>query len=305
MSTSFIPSNNLVPASALAAELQQYELIWRQQTLIVKRVDHGNLHLVSLQNPDRIVACLQRSPIERVKLDPNFNEATLTLWANAGQQAGKTVFLRLPGAAKLPSRQASLSWRLKCWVDRMAASLLLLLLSPLLMAIALLIMVSDPGPVLFQQWRVGKRGQLFQILKFRTMVVDAAAQHHQVMQHQVNSLHKLENDPRLTPLGGWLRRYSLDELPQLINVLRGEMSLVGPRPWALYDAIRVNPQLRQRLNALPGMTGLWQVMMRSHLRDLDAVNRCDLDYLSNWSALQDFKILLLTIPKVLSRFGAY
>lgn len=281
------------------------ELIWRQQTLIVKQVKHPNQHLISLQHPDRLIACLQRSPITRVKLDPTLDETTLIRWAEACQQAGKTAFLRLPGAPHLPSKQAKVSWRLKCGFDRIAAALLLILCSPLLLGIAGLILLTSGRPILFSQWRVGDRGRLFQIFKFRTMIPGAAAQHHQLMQHQVGRLHKLEQDPRLTPLGYWLRCYSLDELPQLLNVLRGEMSLVGPRPWALYDALRVQGRQRQRLHALPGMTGLWQVQMRSHQRDLDTVNRCDLDYLKTWSPLQDFKILLLTIPKVLSRFGAY
>jgi lipopolysaccharide/colanic/teichoic acid biosynthesis glycosyltransferase len=136
------------------------------------------------------------------------------------------------------------------------------------------------------------------------MVTGAELYHHQVMGHQAG-LHKCENDPRVTPIGRWMRKYSLDELPQLFNVLRGEMSLVGPRPWALYDAVRLSPAVRQRLNALPGITGIWQVTGRSHLRDLDAVNRVDLRYMGNWSLRQDFKILLLTVPKVLSGFGAF
>jgi len=128
--------------------------------------------------------------------------------------------------------------------------------------------------------------------------------HHQVMTDQ-DGLHKLENDPRVTSVGRWLRRHSLDELPQLINVLRGEMSLVGPRPWALYDVVRISPDLQQRLNALPGMTGAWQVQARSTQLDISVVNRSDLQYLESWSLRRDFKFLLLTIPKVLSGFGAY
>ncbi|MDX2231931.1 MAG: sugar transferase [Leptolyngbyaceae cyanobacterium bins.349] len=279
-------------------------LVWRQNILIVKTAHHRNQHLSALKTLPRLVACLQRSAVNRVRLDASLSEATLSLWAEACKQAGKQAYLRLPSAAELPQKRAKVAWWLKCLVDRVAATLLLLLLSPLLLAIAFLIKVSSPGPVLFTQWRVGKRGRLFQILKFRTMVLGAEQLHHQVMDGQPG-LHKLEHDPRLTPLGYWLRQYSLDEFPQLVNVLRGEMSLVGPRPWALYDAARVSPTLQHRLNALPGMTGKWQIEMRSHLRDIDAVNRSDLDYLRNWSALQDFKILLLTIPKVLSRFGAY
>ncbi|HEY9662477.1 MAG TPA: heterocyst development glycosyltransferase HepC, partial [Allocoleopsis sp.] len=212
--------------------------------------------------------------------------------------------LQIPNTPALPRKTAKLPWWCKRLFDQSLAILVLLLLSPLLIGLALLIRSQSPGPVLFQQWRVGERGRLFQIYKFRTMIDGAEQLHDQVMGNQAG-LHKHKNDPRITPIGQWMRKYSLDELPQLLNVLRGEMSIVGPRPWALYDAIRISPALRGRLNALPGMTGAWQITTRSHLLDLDAVTRCDLEYLSSWSFRQDLKILLLTIPKVLVGFGAY
>jgi lipopolysaccharide/colanic/teichoic acid biosynthesis glycosyltransferase len=295
-------SSQLAQPKKSTPVLSPYALRWRQQMLLVTRTDEKNNR--SPDDPNRLVGCLRFSPVELVKLDPTLNEATLMLWANACQSTGKAAFLSLPSAPELPHKRAKLTWMVKCLVDRVTAALLLVLLSPLMLGLAALIWTQSPGPILFRQWRVGKRGKLFQIFKFRTMILGAEHLHHQVMQHQTG-LHKLENDPRLMPVARWLRRYSLDELPQLINVLRGEMSLVGPRPWALYDAVRVSPSMLHRLNALPGMTGLWQVEMRSHLRDIDAVNRCDLDYLQNWSPLQDLKILLLTIPKVLMGFGAY
>jgi lipopolysaccharide/colanic/teichoic acid biosynthesis glycosyltransferase len=285
-----------------SAPLSAYSLWWRRQMLLVKQVEHHDS--CSIQDPERLAACLNLSPVTLVKLDPTLNEETLKLWANACGHSGKAAFLSVPSAPELPHKRAKLTWMAKCLVDRVAAAMLLLLLSPLMIGVALLIHWGSPGPILFRQWRVGKRGKLFQIYKFRTMIVGAELLHHQVMGHQTG-LHKLENDPRLMPISRWLRRYSIDELPQLFNVLRGEMSLVGPRPWALYDAVRVSPAMMHRLNALPGITGMWQVEMRSHLRDIDAVNRCDLDYLRNWSPLQDLKILLITIPKVLTGFGAY
>jgi len=301
ISTNF--NRGLVSAPA-NLEMLNCQLIWRQQFLFVKKINDQNLQLLALQDMQRIVACLERSPVHIVKLDPTLPENTLILWAEACREANKQAYLQLPGASDLPYKRAKVTWSLKCLSDKLAAATLLLILSPILVVLTLLIGTNSPGSPIFRQWRVGKRGKLFQIFKFRTMIVGAERLHHQVMQNQPG-LHKLEYDPRLTALGYWLRKYSLDELPQLLNVLRGEMSLVGPRPWALYDAVRVSPALRHRLNALPGMTGKWQVEMRSHLRDIDTVNRCDLDYLHNWSPQQDLKILLLTIPKVLSRFGAY
>jgi lipopolysaccharide/colanic/teichoic acid biosynthesis glycosyltransferase len=148
----------------------------------------------------------------------------------------------------------SIYWQVKRCLDWLAALTLLVIFSPLMLAIALLIKIFAPGSIFFAQWRVGERGKLFKIYKFRTMQVDAEAQHHELMGEQTG-LHKLLLDPRITQLGKWLRKYSLDELPQLFNVIRGDMSLVGPRPWALYDALRLEQSDIKRLNALPGITG--------------------------------------------------
>ncbi|MBW4490177.1 MAG: sugar transferase [Trichocoleus desertorum ATA4-8-CV12] len=283
----------------------KYELKWRQKQLLV-RLAHTNdrLHLPSLDSQRWLVACLKRSPVRLISLAPDVGEEKLRYWADASAQAGKSLFLTIPNTPELPKKQSGGSWWIKRLLDRVAAAIAILLLSPVFLAIALVIHLQSPGPILFCQWRVGERGRLFRIYKFRTMIVNAEELHHQVMGNQ-QGLHKHENDPRITPNGRWLRKYSLDELPQLFNVLRGEMSFVGPRPWALYDAVRISPDVRQRLNALPGITGAWQVMARSNLRDIDMVNRSDLKYLRHWSLWKDLKILLLTVPKVLSGFGAY
>ncbi|MBD2095434.1 sugar transferase [Trichocoleus sp. FACHB-591] len=283
----------------------KYELKWRQKHLVVRRAPNSaSNYLPSLESQRWLIACLKRSPIRLISLAPDVGEEKLRFWADACEQAGKSLFLTIPNTSELPKKQSGRSWRIKRLLDRVAAAIAILLLSPVFLAIALLVRLQSPGPILFCQWRVGERGRLFRIYKFRTMSANAEQLHHQVMGHQPG-LHKHENDPRVTPNGRWLRKYSLDELPQLFNVLRGEMSFVGPRPWALYDAVRISPEVRQRLNALPGITGPWQVMARSNMRDIDTVNRSDLKYLRHWSLWQDLKILLLTVPKVLTGFGAY
>lgn len=282
-----------------------YALTWRQkQLLLTLSPTPTTLPLHALESEQLLANCLERSPVQLVKLTPDLGEAGLALWADACAKVNKPAYLSVPSIASLPKKQNRLKWWLKRLVDWSAAALLLLIIGPLMLGLSFLILLQSPGPIFFSQWRVGERGKLFRILKFRTMVTGAELYHHQVMGHQAG-LHKREDDPRITPIGRWMRKYSLDELPQLLNVLRGEMSLVGPRPWALYDAVRLSPAVRQRLNALPGITGIWQVTGRSHLRDLDAVNRVDLRYLGDWSLRQDFKILLLTVPKVLSGFGAF
>ncbi|PZV18503.1 MAG: UDP-phosphate galactose phosphotransferase [Leptolyngbya sp.] len=279
-------------------------LRWRQRKLVVDCADETPPLLPSPQDQQWLTNCLQRSPVALVKLDLAMGEIGLESWATACHQAKKPAYLRLSSTPNMPQKLRPWNWQLKRIVDWLAAAILLLLLSPLMLCLAALISVFSPGPIFFEQWRVGERGKLFKIIKFRTMAVGAEHLHHQVMGTQTG-LHKLKHDPRVTPLGYWMRKYSLDELPQLFNVLRGEMSLVGPRPWALYDAVRISPDLRLRLNALPGITGAWQVQGRSTLIDLNIVNCGDLTYLNSWSIRQDFKFLLMTIPKVLSGFGAY
>jgi lipopolysaccharide/colanic/teichoic acid biosynthesis glycosyltransferase len=248
--------------------------------------------------------CLHYPPLKAVCVDLKLGEKALKQWADWSQSASKPCFVRFPNLSQIPQKQKPLQWRYKRFLDWVVAAFLLTLLSPLMLGLTLLILIDSPGPVFFKQWRVGYRGQLFQIIKFRSMKVNAEQLHHQVMGDQ-SGLHKHQDDPRVTPLGRLLRKYSLDELPQLLNVLRGEMSLVGPRPWALYDAIRIEAQSQKRLNALPGITGAWQVEDRSNLLDLDAVNQRDLQYLQDWSLQEDFTILWRTIPKVLSGSGAY
>ncbi|MBV2362023.1 sugar transferase [Streptomonospora nanhaiensis] len=194
----------------------------------------------------------------------------------------------------------------KSLFDRAAAALALVLLGPFFLVLALCVRLSDPGPALFRQTRVGKDGVEFTLYKFRTMVVEAeslkgglsfANDHDGV-------LFKMRRDPRVTSFGGWLRRYSLDELPQLINVLRGDMSLVGPRPPLPDEVARYGCDVRRRLVVKPGMTGLWQVSGRSDLSWEESV-RLDLRYVENWSLTLDVQILWKTWSAVVRGAGAY
>ena len=265
-----------------------YTLQWRQDQLLVKPSQSVKQPELSvLKNKEGLVRCLNHSPVRVVRIDPALGDTRLQRWADACEQAGKQVFLSIPSNAELPRKRSPFTWYLKRILDWSVAALLLLILSPVLLALALLIRIDSPGPIFFRQWRVGKRGRLFRIIKFRSMVVNAEQFHHQVM-GDLSGLHKREDDPRLTPLGLWMRKYSLDELPQLINVVRGEMSLVGPRPWALYDAVRLSPEGQRRLNARPGITGLWQVEARANLLAIEAVNRWDLEYLSTWTYVSHY-----------------
>ncbi len=291
--------------SSPSTEAPLCNLKWRRGRLWVSR-DHLSqaVPLPALRGDRWLEDCISHTHADDIYLDLDLGEAALQRWTSLCQASEKRAFVRLPSLRTRTHIRNTFCWKLKRSADVLAAGLLLLVLSPLFVAIALIVRLTSPGPVLYKQWRVGERGKLFQMIKFRSMVPNAEALHHAVMGEQ-SGLHKLKDDPRITSVGRWLRKYSLDELPQLLNVLRGEMSLVGPRPWALYDAVRISSEQRYRLNALPGITGAWQVQGRAYLLDLEAANRCDIEYLTTWSLLGDLKFLLLTVPKVLSGFGAY
>ena len=190
--------------------------------------------------------------------------------------------------------------------DRCVALAMLLLLSPLLIAIAVAVRTTSSGPALFRQERVGRDGHSFTVYKFRSMVVDAEAMVARLAQLNENDglLFKMREDPRVTRVGRWIRRYSLDELPQLINVLKGDMSLVGPRPPLPSEVANYAFDVRRRLLVKPGMTGLWQVSGRSDLSWEDTV-RLDLYYVENWSMTADMLILWKTVAAVLRGSGAY
>lgn len=204
-----------------------------------------------------------------------------------------------------------LPYAIKRTMDFLGALIGLLLLAPFMVAIALLIRLDSPGPVLFRQLRHGYRGRLFWVLKFRTMVVDAEQRLNDLEKDNESAggvLFKLRDDPRVTPLGRFLRRSSLDELPQLLNVLRGEMSLVGPRPLQLRDSEKLqalDPDgYDRRLEVMPGLTGPWQVGGRSEV-DYSHMVKLDLDYAENWSLLRDLLIIFRTFVVVLVGRGAY
>jgi exopolysaccharide biosynthesis polyprenyl glycosylphosphotransferase len=225
--------------------------------------------------------------------------------------AGPRVHIRpIEGLPLLHVEEPTLSgpgWLAKNLLDRLAAALGLLALSPVLLTIALSIKLSDPGPVFFRQPRVGHEGRTFRVWKFRTMYVDAEERKASLKELELNEtdgmLFKMKQDPRVFPFGRRLRASSLDELPQLINVLKGEMSLVGPRPLPADDGDYLG-DVRRRLLVRPGITGLWQVSGRSDLSWDEAV-RLDLYYVDNWSLTYDLSILWRTIWVVLRRKGAY
>lgn len=218
------------------------------------------------------------------------------------------IFAGLPTLHIEHSVFQTLDYRIKRWMDYWVALWGLLLLSPVLILIVIAIKITSPGPVFFRQARMGLYGRVFQVWKFRTMVMNAP--HLQAQLEAQNEsvdgvLFKIRQDPRVTSIGNFLRRTSLDELPQLFNVLRGQMSIVGPRPLPLRDISQFESWHHIRHQVLPGITGLWQIAGRSDIDSFDDAARLDLHYIDNWSLNLDLDILIETVQIVLSCRGAY
>ena len=219
--------------------------------------------------------------------------------------AAKTDFPAEP-LPQTQTRTSPLDAFLRRALDVVVSALALLLLLPLLMVIALLIRLGSPGPILFVQTRIGKDGHPFPVFKFRSMFTNAEERLHTVLagNERTGPVFKMRRDPRITSTGRWLRRCSLDEVPQLLNVLRGEMSLVGPRPALPREVALYTPEQRVRLSVLPGLTGLWQVVWACGAV-FEASVALDRAYVERQCAWLNVVILARTVPAVLTGHGAY
>jgi len=227
-------------------------------------------------------------------------------------QVARPTFDTVGGKPLLVLRSTpDLSWELlaKGVMDWLFGLLLLLFTLPVWVFAAIAIKLQSPGPVFYFQERAGRYGKAFRMWKFRTMIPDADKKLEELKEAAGNQMSgpvfKLQHDPRIFPVGQLLRKFSIDELPQLINVIRGEMSLVGPRPMAMYELPKIeNSSHRRKLSVKPGLTCIWQVSGRNEITSFDDWVRLDLEYIDNWSLWLDFKILFQTIPAVLFAKGA-
>jgi exopolysaccharide biosynthesis polyprenyl glycosylphosphotransferase len=220
----------------------------------------------------------------------------------------------IPVMGAVGSNIVGLNLAIKRLVDLFTASFLLIVLSPVMLLVAALIRMTSKGPVLYSQKRVGRDGKIFKFYKFRSMYLDNRDKSHRKFMEQViqngqgeksnkrQVIYKMKDDPRITPIGRWIRRFSIDELPQLINVIIGDMSLVGPRPAVPYEVEKYAERHKKRLQALPGITGLWQVSGRNRLSFEEMVD-LDIHYIENWSVSMDIRIFFKTIAAVLFSRG--
>ncbi|MEW6582694.1 MAG: sugar transferase, partial [Actinomycetota bacterium] len=255
----------------------------------------------SRANPEQLIELMRWSDLHRIHVTivPNYFEV-LTSQVEVDDLNG------IPVLDLRPARLSRAALATKRATDLVLTILALPLLVPTFLAIALAVKLDSRGPVFFRQPRTGRAGRRFLIYKFRTMVPDAELQRDTLLNRNevTGPLFKIKDDPRVTRVGRFLRRTSLDELPQLINVLKGEMSLVGPRPFVVYEDEHITGWARRRLDLTPGITGLWQVMGRNDM-PFDEMVKLDHLYATRWSLLWDINILLKTIPSVLRRRGAY
>jgi exopolysaccharide biosynthesis polyprenyl glycosylphosphotransferase len=292
--------DDTVPAGPVAAGLP--EVLGPSSSLRQAVVEHQADAVlvaggsVATETAERVYRDLQELPV-----DLHLSTGVL------GVAASRMAVQRFDDVPVLGLRRAELTrWQrwLKRAFDLVVAGALVVALSPVLIACAVAVRVTSRGPVLFRQRRVGKDAQVFHMHKFRSMVVDAEARLHDLKARKETDgpIFKLQRDPRVTRVGRVLRAFSLDELPQLVDVLRGHMSLVGPRPLPVYEVDLSDPWARNRLRVRPGLTGLWQVSGR-HRLPFDDLVRYDLFYVENWSLSMDLLILLRTIPAVLLRSG--
>jgi exopolysaccharide biosynthesis polyprenyl glycosylphosphotransferase len=255
-------------------------------------------------------ALTSSTQLRRIAWDLEREDVQVVVAPSVTDVSGERVRIRPVGGLPLmhidPPRSLDASRWAKRLFDVAGSGLLILAFSPLLAFTALRIWSHDRGPVLFRQTRVGRDGKPFTCFKFRTMVMNAEAMVSVLQQEHGQSalLFKMQEDPRITAPGRWLRRYSVDELPQLFNVLLGDMSLVGPRPQVAREVALYEGPMIRRLRVRPGMTGLWQISGRNDLTLEESV-RLDLYYVDNWSMIQDLSILGRTFGAVFSSRGAY
>ncbi len=265
---------------------------------------------------ERVIFTAKHSEFDKIATAVEMCEARgIEAWISAHfmqTQVARPSFDSIDGHPMLVLRSTpDFSWELlmKGWMDRAGAFLLLAGSIPLWLLVAIAIKIQSPGPIFYRQERAGRYGKPFWMWKFRTMIVDAEKKLEEIKQQAGNQMSgpvfKLEHDPRIFPLGRLLRKFSIDELPQLINVLTGDMSLVGPRPMAMYELPKIErSEHRRKLSVKPGLTCIWQVSGRNQITSFDEWVALDLQYIDNWSLWLDIKLLVQTIPAVLFARGA-
>ncbi|MFA5857792.1 MAG: sugar transferase [Elusimicrobiota bacterium] len=292
---------------------------------ILKRQPHIKVYYVPQLSVDKVEQMLETWDVEEVIIAQQEPDHKQLLSINDLCESNGIVLKFLPNIFELRMGEVftdndlglpflrlksislhGVNYYIKRFVDVVVSLLAISFLFPVLLGIVIAVLIDSSGPVFYKQKRMGHKGRIFDFYKFRTMVVNAE-RHIEKLRAQSDRqgpLFKMRDDPRVTRVGRFLRRFSIDELPQIINVLRGEMSLIGPRPQVLWETAAYDDFARKRLNVLPGITGLWQISGRADL-SYEEMIQLDIYYVENWSLGMDLRILFTTLPVVLTAKGAY
>ncbi|WP_412768543.1 heterocyst development glycosyltransferase HepC [Leptolyngbya sp. KIOST-1] len=256
-------------------------LLWRQGKLWVlpPATSTRQIALPALAHPKWFQLCLERSKTMAVVIDPNLGSEVINFWAEACEKAGKPLYLRLPTTRTLPNKKNVWAWRTKCLVERLVGLVLLVLLSPLMLVFASGLMLQDGGPACNRHWCIGQRGRVFRMAQFRRESLLTGQK---------------------TRLGQWLELSRLDRLPRLVNVVRGEMALIGTKPWIVEEAIKVPPEFQFCLNALPGTVGPRPLGLNIPTLDIRAICQQEVAYLKNWTLWRDSQTGLLAVVQMLT-----
>jgi hypothetical protein len=301
-------------ASIVKDELMQWRVVGRYDLASGKWDDFQKL--LHDKAVERVIFAAKHSEFDEIETAVEMCEVRgIEAWISANfmqTQVARPSFDSIQGNPMLVLRSTpDLSWELiaKGVMDWCGALFAILLTSPIFFIVAIGIKSQSPGPIFYRQERAGRYGKPFTLLKFRTMVVDADKKLEELKQQAGNQMSgpvfKLEHDPRIFPFGQFLRKYSIDEFPQFVNVFLGQMSLVGPRPMAMYELPNIErSEHRRKLSVKPGLTCIWQVSGRNQINSFDEWVKLDLQYIDNWSLWLDIKLILMTIPAVLFAKGA-
>lgn len=242
MKTDLLPTvNNSSNVSEPLSSSSYCTLQWRRNQLLVKPIGSVKQpYMPLLDTYESLKECLQHSAVDLVRIDPKLGEEKVKLWASAAAWASKPIYLRIDTNLKQSKPDSYFLLSMKRFCSGAIALVVLLMISPLMLLLAALMKIDARSPLFERSWYVGERGRLFKLIKFRTTSV-------------------FQKDKETTQLGNWMRKYGLNNLPQLLNVIRGEMGLFGSRCWTLEDAVRLAPEAQKQLNNLPGIMGSWEV----------------------------------------------
>ncbi|PSN11688.1 hypothetical protein C7293_23305 [filamentous cyanobacterium CCT1] len=255
-------------------------LLWRQGRLWVLPPATSTRHIAlpALAKPEWFQACLERSKTKGVVIDPQLGSEVITFWASACHKVGKPLYLRLPTMRMLPAKQSVWAWYTKCLLERLMGLALLVLFSPLMLVFTVALKLQDNGPAWTYYWCIGQRGRVFRMAQFRRESTITGQK---------------------TRLGQWLEVSRLDRLPRFVNVVRGEMALIGTKPWMVEEAIKVPPEFQFCLNALPGIVGPRPLGLDIPAVDIKVICQREVTYLKNWTLWSDSQTGLLAVVQML------